>query len=737
MEKNKDKKLETVTGAVEEIVFYNEENGYAVLAINDNERLLTVVGNLLDPAIGEELEITGSFVVHQAYGLQLKAETILRKLPQTAAAIFRYLASGAIKGIGPVTARKVVDLFGDKTFEVIEKKPHELTKIKGITEKKAESIGEEYKKIFGVRSLMAFLATYEIDAADTIKIWRTWGDYSAEMIKENPYRLCDFPVYMDFAKVDAIAMGFGMNESSAERVAAGIIYVLRHNLSNGHTCLPYGKLVKAVCDYLSVTTEETDVALERLAENEDIITETLENNLFLYLPDAYEYETYIAGRVDIMLRSFPFLEEDCEKEIDALQKELNIEYAMLQRRAISSSVCGNMLIITGGPGTGKTTTLNAIIKLLEKRGKKVALTAPTGRAAKRMSELTGKEAKTIHRLLEVEFDKDGHTVFKRNLKNPLGCDVIVVDEMSMVDSELFCSLLRALKLSVKIIMVGDRDQLPSVGAGNVLGDLIDSGRILTVHLNEVFRQAQKSLIVTNAHKIVLGELPDITCKNKDFFVMQARSEERTLEITTDLVSRRLPAAYGYSPLWDIQVITPSRIGPAGTYQINRQLQEALNPKAKGKEEVTFVGSLFREGDKVMQIKNNYDIIWRKADGEEGAGVYNGDIGVIVMIDKPSRTVLVNFEDREAEYIFEMLGELELAYAVTVHKSQGSEFECVILPLFGVGKKLSYRNLLYTAVTRAKKNLIIVGDPRKLAEMTQNNKKTLRYTMLKEFLTSIE
>jgi len=511
--------------------------------------------------------------------------------------------------------------------------------------------------------------------------------------------------------------------------------VLRHNTSNGHCCLPYEKLVKVSARMLEAEPEQMDDPLTMLAEREDIISDTVDGTVFIYLPEMYEAETYCAGRLMTALASSPpEAVRDYSREIDALEKKLGIRYASLQRKAIQAALGQSVVILTGGPGTGKTTALCGMIDLLEQEGLKVGLAAPTGRAAKRMTELTGRDAKTIHRLLEVDFgEENGRVKFRRNSRNPLPYDAVIVDEMSMVDIEIFASLMQALRLGSKLIMVGDPDQLPSVGPGNVLRDLIDSDVIPVIHLTEVFRQAAESLIVTSAHAIVAGEMPDLTVRDNDFFFLQKSSSEAVLQTVVDLCARRLPASYGYSPVRDIQVISPTRLGACGTAELCRKLQEVLNPQDERKTEQKFGPGVFREGDKVMQIRNNYDIVYTRDDGEQGVGVYNGDIGTIEMIDRPSRSLHVRYDDRVAEYTFDMLDQLELAYAVTVHKSQGSEFDAVVMPVSGSRSKLFYRNLLYTAVTRAKKLLILVGQASAVAEMVHNDRKTLRYTNLGKFL----
>ncbi len=728
------RQAEILEGSVEEIIFHNEDTGFTVMELEAGDTLVTVVGEAMGIQPGEELRLTGSYVSHPTYGTQFKAAVIERTVPATANAIFKYLAGGAIRGVGPALARRIVDAFGDETLSVIEREPQRLSEVRGITAKKAQDIAEEYARIFGIRAVMLFLSRYSIDAATSIRVWKKWGSYAPGEIEKDPYCLCARDVGISFEKADEIAVSLGFARDSLQRLCGGILHVLRHNTGNGHCCLPYEKLVKVAARMLEVEAERLDDPLTDLAEREEIISDTVEGTIYLYLPELYEAETYCAGRLMTALSMQAPETGDHSAAIDRLEEKLGIHYARLQRRAIHAALTQNVLILTGGPGTGKTTALCGMIELLEQEGLKVGLAAPTGRAAKRMTELTGREARTIHRLLEVDFgEEQGRVKFRRNSRNPLPYDAVIVDEMSMVDIEIFASLMQALRLGSKLILVGDPDQLPSVGAGNVLRDLIDSDVITVVHLTEVFRQAAQSLIVTNAHAIVSGELPDLSVRDNDFFFLQKSSPEAAVSTVVDLCARRLPASYGYSPTRDIQVISPTRIGSSGTAELCRRLQEVLNPQDGSKTEYKFGPNLFREGDKVMQIRNNYDIIYTRDDGEQGVGVYNGDIGIIEMIDRPTRSLHIRYDDRVAEYTFDLLDQLELAYAVTVHKSQGSEFDAVILPITGSRSKLFYRNLLYTAVTRAKKLLVIVGQASAVEQMVHNDRKTLRYTNLGRFL----
>lgn len=735
-------------GTVEGIIFRSEETGYTVLELDTDEGEVTVVGSLIDVSEGEELSVTGFYTSHPVYGTQFKVQLCERRLPATSNAILKYLSSRAIKGIGPVLAKRLVAHFGDETLEMMEKDPDRLTEVAGISPKKAQDIAAEYQRLFGIRSVMAFLSRFGLNPVISVKIWHKWGFKAVDLIKENPFALCSWEIGLEFETVDMIARELGFAPDCDKRIKAAVIHTLRYNTNNGHTCLPQKKLCEKAALLTGMDIEATDRVIEEMCGENDLVGDTVNNVRYIYLPNLYAAETYVAGRIKLAGEEFfkPYPDETekseaqkaIEIQIDLLEENNGFKYAELQRKAIVSALTENLFILTGGPGTGKTTTINAMIELLEQRGDEVVLCAPTGRAAKRMSQLTGREAKTIHRVLEVDFAQpyDTGIRFKRDEKNPLKADVIIIDEMSMVDICLFESLLKAVKMTGRLIMVGDADQLPSVSCGNVLKDLIDSGAIATVQLNEIFRQAAESLIVTNAHKIVRGEYPDIRQHDNDFFFLRRVDNPTAVQTVVDLCVSRLPKSYGYSSMWDIQVLAPSRKGGLGTFELNKRLQEELNPKSPDKKEFTFNATVFREGDKIMQIRNNYDIEWQKGD-ESGMGIFNGDIGQILMIDKQSHTMKIQFDDRYAEYSFDMAQDLELSYACTVHKSQGSEFEAVILPLMRPSNKLYYRNLLYTAVTRAKKLLIIVGSEYALQYMIDNVKKTRRYTNLAEFISQAQ
>ncbi|MBQ3566279.1 MAG: ATP-dependent RecD-like DNA helicase [Oscillospiraceae bacterium] len=715
-------------GTVENVIYRNENNGYTVLDIDAGGEMITAVGELGDVEAGEVLVLEGHYVNHPKFGAQFNAEYCERKLPSTSVNICKYLSSRAIKGIGPALAKKIVDAFGERTLEIMEKEPSRLLEIRGISPKKCESIAEEVKKIFNLRHLMIFLSKYGLKSGIAMKAYQQWGHQAIELIKQNPYCLCSVNVGLSFKKAEVVAKEMNIPPDSHKRIEAGFAFILSENANAGHSCLPIDVFEKLACKYLQIAESDFYDVYNEMIEEERIYEYIKNDRGFVYLDDYYTAESYIAGRIGVMQAFSSPNDYDYEKLIDIEEEQNNIHYETLQRKAITTALSRGIMVMTGGPGTGKTTTLNAIISLYEKKGETVMLSAPTGRAAKRMSDLTGREAKTIHRLLEVSYDAGGRLVFKHNEEDPLECDVLVVDEMSMVDVLVFESLLRALKLSCRLIMVGDSDQLPSVGAGNLLKSLIESKCIPVIELKEIFRQAEQSCIVTNAHKIVNGELPDLTQKNNDFFFFKRSQPEMAINLISDLVKTRLPKAYNYSALDDIQVISPSRKGVTGIIELNKVLQNQLNPSHPMKKEVKSIVYTFREGDKIMQTKNNYDIVWSK-DGEQGAGIYNGDIGKILSINKQRMELVINFDGRTACYTFDMVDQLELAYAITVHKSQGSEFEAVVMPLLGGFDKLFYRNLLYTAVTRAKKLLIIIGTEEVVNKMVTNNKRTNRYTCL--------
>lgn len=724
--------LEELSGQVETVVFHREESGFTVLEVAVEDQLVTVVGELATPAPGEEISAMGRYTVHPAYGMQFRAQAITRTLPATQSAILKYLSGGAIRGIGPALARRIVRCFGDRTLEVIEKDPGALAQIPGISAHKAQAIGEEFARLFGIRTTLLFFTNYGIPPAQAVRIWRLWGKSATELVAQNPYLLCHDHLKLPWEEVEAVAQQMGVEMDDPRRLTAGICHILGHNTRNGHVCLPREKLLHLASQFLEQSREVLEGLLEEmLAENTLHLLED-DSRQSIYLEPFFRGEGYVAWRIAMMLQLALPTPDNLEEELDGLEEELGIRYDPLQREAILGALQNPLFILTGGPGTGKTTTMRGILTLLERQGRKIALCAPTGRAAQRMTEITGRPAKTIHRVLEVDPLKDTLT-FKHNEHNLLPADTIIIDEMSMVDTLILESLFRGMRLTANLIMIGDSDQLPSVSAGNILGDLIASGLIPTVHLHQVFRQASQSLIVTGAHAIVRGEMPDLARRDSDLFFLPTASTQKAQQLVVDLCAHRLPKRYDFSPLEDIQVIVPSKQGPLGTRELNRLLQERLNPLDKTKSQMTVLGRVLREGDKVMQIRNNYQITYRTDDGQEGTGIFNGDIGIITMIDSPSQTILVRFEDREAAYSFESSDQLEHAYAITVHKSQGSEFEAVVMPLMGRHPKLHYRNLLYTGVTRARQLLILLGDPGTVAEMVANHRRTRRYTNLQELL----
>ncbi len=725
--------MESLCGMAENIVFRKAETGFTVLDLSTPDgELVTVVGILPEIAPGEELSLLGTWGNHASFGRQFKVELCERNMPTTVAQILKYLSGGTVRGIGPATAVKIVEKFGEDSFDILENHPEQLSTIKGISRRKAEKMREDFKSQFAIRETVISLEGYGMTPTECIDAFKAFGSMAVDKIKENPYILCSEAVGMSFDRADSIARLLPTPPLNEFRLMAGIVHIVKHNLSNGHTCVPRDKLFIPSNSLLNEDSDTIDIAIDKLEEQKQLIVEKINGREFVFLPYIYIAEKQAAQRIRVIQQFPPAGKPTLNEEINRIEKKNNIKYEQKQRIAIATAVEKGLLILTGGPGTGKTTTINGILELFEQDRLNVVLTAPTGRAAQRMSEITGKEAKTIHRLLEAERTTGERMSFARNARNPIDADAVIVDELSMVDIVLFASLLDALPLGCRLVMVGDSDQLPPVGAGNVLHDLIKSDVLPVVKLDEVFRQAMESLIVSNAHKIVKGEMPVMDKVDSDFFYMPRADAISTSNTVVELCKIRLPKAYGYSPLTDIQVLCPSKKGPAGTFNLNRILQHELNPPDKSKKEISLLTRVFREGDKVMQIKNNYNICWTK-NGEEGNGIFNGDVGIIEMIEPSSNSLIITFDDRCATYSSENLSEIELAYAITIHKSQGSEFEATIIPTIDIAPQLCYRNLLYTAVTRARSTLIIVGNQEQIFNMVKNDKKVRRFSALNHFI----
>ncbi len=721
-----------IKGIVTDVTYRNDTNGYTVFEVDTGDEEITVVGIVADINLSDKVELVGDYIYHSVYGRQFKAEFCTALMPETVEDLYHYLASGVVKGIRESTALKIIDRFGEKTFDILEYDPERLAEIKGISLEKARKIGKEYKKQCSTRALIISLSKYGLNTSECLLAYEKLGSNVIEIIEQNPYILCEGESKISFERAEQIAELLPRKPDSKHRTEAGILYVIRHNYSNGHTCLPLDKIYTPSRELLNESSENIEIAIDNLVQTKRVIVEKISNKDFIFLPEAYNAEKSIARRLNVLLKYPPENPIDVESYIDKIEKKYKIQYAEFQKKAIITAVNKGVLILTGGPGTGKTTTLNGIIDMFEKDFLDIALCAPTGRAAQRMTEATGRTATTIHRLLEVEWSERNKPEFRRNLRNPLDCQAVIVDEMSMVDVFLFSSLLDALPLGCRLIMVGDSDQLPSVSPGNVLKDLIDSGLLPVVQLKEIFRQSLESNIVRNAHAIVNGEQIETDYKDGDFYFLQRHFSLDAVRTIKDLCIKRLPDAYGFDPTTQIQVLCPSKKGETGTFNLNQVLQECINPPAEDKREYNTGYRLFREGDKVMQTKNNYNIHW-ESDNEEGDGIFNGDIGFIETIDMRHDAIVIDFAGKRATYSKEQLQEIELAYAVTVHKSQGSEFDAVIMPVISVNSRLCYRNLLYTAVTRAKKMLILVGTTSYLNSMIENNKTQLRYSALKYFM----
>ena len=727
-----EQELEILQGAISAVVYQNYENGYAVLRLNvGGGQSVTVVGTIPLPAVGERLMVTGKWSTHSSYGRQFEAEFLERMLPQTAMEILNYLSSRVIKGIGPRMAARIVDRFGSETLAVMEREPERLAEVPGISREKACAIGEEFKLQVGMRQLMEFFAVHQLPAELAVRTYKLYGDQTVELLYDDPYLLMDDGLEAPFGAVDRFAIELGVAGDDPRRIEAGILFELNYNLSAGHSFLPEEKLVAATCQLLNVDAEAVRDGIGRLLEFDRLVRCLLADIVVIYLPALYEAERYCTQRLlQFASRNFPE-PPGLERMIRRVAADSGITYSGEQEAAIRAAATSGLLLVTGGPGTGKTTILNGILELLGQMQLKCLLAAPTGRAAKRLTEVTGEDASTIHRLLEAGIDPEtGRMVFARDEDNPLKADVVIIDEMSMVDVQLLHSLLQAVPANKRVILVGDPDQLPPVGPGFPFSDMLRSGQLPTVRLTEIFRQAQQSLIVMNAHRVNRGELPELKVTNSDFFFMRRQSEDSVAQLIRDLCTTRLPKNMGI-PADQIQVLSPTRKGGVGTMNLNRILQGALNPPDPGKKEKQFGEFIFREGDRVMQIRNNYDIIWKKTDGSAvGTGIFNGDVGVITSLDPATEMLTVLYDDREAAYDFTQLNELEPAYAMTVHKSQGSEYRCVILTCWNGSPYLLSRSVLYTAITRARELLIVVGREETVAVMTENAKKNRRYSGLK-------
>ncbi len=731
--------LDTVSGIVDSIIYQNDENGYTVCEIESaSGDPIVVTGIIPYLTEGDKITACGRWMNHQVYGRQFKAETYEKTLPAEEGDILRYLASGAVRGIGPKTAQKIVEKFGTDSFDVIENHPEWLTAIPGITQKKADAMGENFRAISGARAVMMFCRDY-FTPQTAMKIYKKWGSASVDRIRRNPYRLCEDFWGISFSRADQIAMAVGMEPDSAERILHGLSYVLRHEATrSGHTCLPRGVLVRCALELLFVDNSAYREAIEA-AITAGIADSTLasvrrDGEEYIFEHRMYAAEKYIAEKLLTLDKLSPRMDpHDMRLLVEKCERSTGIEYAMSQIRALISAMSNGVMVLTGGPGTGKTTIVKGMISIFDSLGLKIALAAPTGRAAKRMSEATSNEAKTIHRLLEMDFTDESGSRFLRDENNTLDADVLIIDEASMIDTELMTALLRATKNGSRLILIGDTDQLPSVGAGNVLGDIIASKKFTVIRLTEIFRQSESSLIIKNAHRINEGQLPDTEQKNADFFFLKRESEEAISATVIDLVKNRLPRSYGEDIIRRIQVITPSKKGLSGTDALNEGLQAALNPPSPTKAERRSRSLVFREGDRVMQTKNNYSVEWETGDGRQGMGIYNGDIGDVLEVDNDEATVTVRFDDRCCVLDMTQLDEIDHAYAITVHKSQGSEYPVVIIPLYSCAPMLMSRNLLYTAVTRGAKMVILVGRMSVLQRMVESEHNIARCTMLGDFL----
>lgn len=721
-----------IKGSVAAIIFNNKENGYTVLRLEtDDMGEITVTGCMPGVMPGESIQAEGRWMRHATYGDQFKVETLHRRMPVGEKAVFEYLSSRAIKGVGARTAKLIVDEFGANALKKIEENPEELVKLKGFTKKRAWEVHESFMQQAGMRILLDFLGEQNLPLTLAMPLFRRFGHAAPDVIRENPYILTEADLGVDFSTADELAIQMGMDGDDPQRMEAGLLFELRHNLNNGHTFLPRHKLLAATAQLLNLNLDYLDCSLDELVARGEVIQDEIAGLEACYLTELYASEIYISFRMEEMCCQEYELPTNFDQIVAAIQAEHGIDYSPLQEEAVRLAATRQVMLLTGGPGTGKTTSLRGLLTLFRELGLDTALAAPTGRAAKRLGELCSAEGTTIHRLLETQFDPiSGQLIFAHNQDHPLHYDAVIVDETSMVDVPLMSALLSAIRSDCRLVLVGDPDQLPSVGPGNLLSDLLKSGRIPSIRLTEIFRQAAESAIVRTAHGVNRGEPPECVNQSQDFFFLRRYDAQRTAETIVDLVSRRLPENMGVPPE-QIQVLSPTRRGTTGTANLNRMLQQALNPPQSGKGERRFGEVVFREGDRVMQVKNNYDVMWRQ-DGtlSSGMGMFNGDIGRILSIDEAEGTLSVDFDGKITDYTPDMLIELELAYAITVHKSQGSEYRAVVFAACDGAPQLLTRGVLYTAVTRAKELFVLVGDDNIVNSMAANNRQQRRYSGLK-------